>query len=116
MNFPRAILLMAQAREGGPTHRAFAAEAPRVAAWLFLPWLAHIVSRMVHGGQAERDGFGAVLLAVAQQYPQQAFYPVRPCTLEYPFVWRKGGTKRVLEYARLAMGFAHVRASRYGMR
>ena len=26
------------------------------------------------------------------------------------------GTKRVLEYARLAMGFADVRASRYGIR
>ena len=26
------------------------------------------------------------------------------------------GTKRVLEYARLAMGFANVRASRYGIR
>ena len=28
----------------------------------------------------------------------------------------KGGTKRVPEYSRLAMGFAHVRASRYGIR
>ena len=28
----------------------------------------------------------------------------------------KRGTKRVLEYARLAMGFANVRASRYGIR
>ena len=28
----------------------------------------------------------------------------------------KGGTKRVLEYACLAMGFANVRASRYGIR
>ena len=28
----------------------------------------------------------------------------------------KRGTKRVLEYARLAMGFANVRASRYGTR
>ena len=28
----------------------------------------------------------------------------------------KLGTKRVLEYARLAMGFANVRASRYGIR
>ena len=28
----------------------------------------------------------------------------------------KRGTKRVLEYSRLAMGFAHVRASRYGIR
>ena len=28
----------------------------------------------------------------------------------------KGGTKRVLEHARLAMGLAHVRASRYGIR
>ena len=26
------------------------------------------------------------------------------------------GTKRVLEYSRLAMGFANVRASRYGIR
>ena len=28
----------------------------------------------------------------------------------------KGGTKRVLEYALLAMGFANVRASRYEIR
>ena len=28
----------------------------------------------------------------------------------YPFVWGNRGTKRVPEYARLAMGFAHVRA------
>ena len=43
----------------------------------------------------------------------------RPCTLEYPslhFCMAKRGTKRVLEYARLAMGFANVRASRYGIR
>ena len=40
----------------------------------------------------------------------------RRCTLEYPFVWGKGGTTRVLEYSRLAMGFANVRASRYGIR
>ena len=39
----------------------------------------------------------------------------RPCTPECPFVWGKG-TKRVLEYSRLAMGFAHVRVSRYGIR
>ena len=37
-------------------------------------------------------------------------------TLEYPFVWGNSGDKRVLEYARLAMGFANVRASRYGIR
>ena len=52
--------------------------------------------------------------------------------LRYPFVWlngayrvplrsllygfKKRGTKRVLEYARLAMGCASVRASRYGIR
>ena len=36
--------------------------------------------------------------------------------LSTPFVWGKRGTKRVLEYARLAMEFAHVRASRYGIR
>ena len=41
---------------------------------------------------------------------------VRFHTLECPFVWGKRGTKRVLEYARLAMEFAHVRASRYGTR
>ena len=35
---------------------------------------------------------------------------------EYPFVWGKGGTKRVLESGRLAMGFANVGASRYGIR
>ena len=35
-----------------------------------------------------------------------------PCV---PFCMGKKGTKRVLEYARLAMGFAHVRASRYGI-
>ena len=34
----------------------------------------------------------------------------------YPFVLAKGVTNRVHEYARLAMGFAHVRASRYGIR
>ena len=33
-----------------------------------------------------------------------------------PFCMGTGGTKRVLEYSRLAMGFAHVRASRYGIR
>ena len=33
-----------------------------------------------------------------------------------PFCMAKRGTKRVLEYARLAMGFANVRASRYGIR
>ena len=31
-------------------------------------------------------------------------------------LYEKKGTKRVLEYARLAMGFANVRASRYGIR
>ena len=36
-------------------------------------------------------------------------------TLEYPFVCVTRGAKRVLEYARLAMGFANVRASRYGI-
>ena len=33
-----------------------------------------------------------------------------------PFCMGKQGTKRVLEYARLTMGFANVRASRYGIR
>ena len=37
-------------------------------------------------------------------------------SLEYPFVWAKGTAKRVLEYARLAMGFTNVQASRYGIR
>ena len=36
-----------------------------------------------------------------------------PCV---PFCMAKRGTKRVLEYARLAMGFANGRASRYGIR
>ena len=40
----------------------------------------------------------------------------RPPPLEYPFVWRKGVLNGVLEYARLAMGFANVRAARYGTR
>ena len=31
-------------------------------------------------------------------------------TLRYPFVWMEWGTQRVLEYARLAMGFANIRA------
>ena len=31
-------------------------------------------------------------------------------------LYGKRGTKRVLEYGRLAMGFANVRASRYGIR
>ena len=57
------------------------------------------------------------------------FNGIRPCvrrrpglachtigTLRCPFVWGKGCTKRVLEYARLAMGLANVRASRYGIR
>ena len=33
-----------------------------------------------------------------------------------PFCTANSSTKRVLEYARLAMGFAHARASRYGIR
>ena len=33
-----------------------------------------------------------------------------------PFCMAKRGTQRVLEYTRLAMGFANVRASRYGIR
>ena len=37
-------------------------------------------------------------------------------TLEYPICMGEWVTKRVLEYARLAMGFANVRASRYGIR
>ena len=43
----------------------------------------------------------------------------RPPPLEHPqvpFCMAKRGTKRVLEYARLAMGFANARASRYGIR
>ena len=36
-----------------------------------------------------------------------------PCV---PFCMEKRGTKRVLEYSRLAMGFANVLASRYGNR
>ena len=47
--------------------------------------------------------------------PPTAAAPARPCTLEYP-LYGKRGTKRVLEYSRLAMRFAHVRASRYGIR
>ena len=38
--------------------------------------------------------------------------PIVPSTLLYG----EKGTERVLEYARLAMGFANVRASRYGIR
>ena len=37
-------------------------------------------------------------------------------TLRYPFAWGKGSTQRVLEYARLAMGFGNVGASRYAIR
>ena len=37
-------------------------------------------------------------------------------TRRYPFCMAKRGTKRVLEYARLAMEFANGRVSRYGIR
>ena len=49
-------------------------------------------------------------------YALGVFSAARRCTHEYPFCMGKRGTKRVLEYSRLAMGFAHVRASRYGIR
>ena len=39
-----------------------------------------------------------------------------PSTRRYPFAWRKGVLNGVPEYARLAMRFASVRASRYGIR
>ena len=39
-----------------------------------------------------------------------------PSTRRYPCVWRKGVLNGYSKYARLAMGFANVRASRYGIR
>ena len=59
---------------------------------------------------------GVASVLAARSLKRQRSTPGHWRTLEYPFVWGKRGTKRVLEYGRLAMGFAIVRASRYGIR
>ena len=60
----------------------------------------------------------AVLLCVdySQEDARQPPLNARQVPLGTLFVLGKRGTKRVLEYARLAMGLATARASRYGIR
>ena len=88
-------------------------------------------SRALRG---ENEAQGRELQVLRAELEATAQWKVRRCTLEYPFVWRKGVLngysstrvslfcmvkwvlKGVLEYARLAMGFANVRAPRYGIR
>ena len=64
--------------------------------------------------------YSTVLAGQGHTHTGLTSWPVlRPsylCTLRHPFCMAKRGTTRVLEYARLAMGCANVRASRYGIR
>ena len=89
--------------------------------------------RQLEGAQEEKGGGTEAILSPscaqnqkgAERGPNYAFIEfadeagAQVRTREYPqvpFCMGKRATKRALEYARLAMGFANVRASRYGIR